>query len=126
MAKSSHAKSFEDEAESTAEEERTVQRKIDRSDKRAKHEKKKQGGAMQAGARVYPEPPLPSQHLEKPGQEADLELEPMYDAPALQGLGEAVGQSGADHRWGFGYRPRGRGAVRPRGRRRCRGLSRRA
>jgi len=85
MAKSSHAKSFEDEAESTAEEERTVQRKIDRSDKRAKHEKKRQGGAMQAGARFYPEPPLPSQHLEKPGQEADLELKPMYDAPHYKG-----------------------------------------
>ena len=85
MAKSSHAKSFEDEAESTAEEERTVQGKIDRSDKRAKHEKKRQGGAMQAGARFYPEPPLPSQHLEKPGQEADLELKPMYDAPHYKG-----------------------------------------
>ena len=84
MAKSSHAKSFEDEAENTAEEERTIQRKIDRSDKRAKYERKKQG-AMQAGARVYPEPPLPSQHLEKPGQEADLELKPMYDAPHYKG-----------------------------------------
>ena len=100
MAKSSHAKSFEDEAESTAEEERTVQRKIDRSDKRAKHEKKKQGGAMQAGARVYPEPPLPSQHLEKPGHEADLELAPMFDAPHYKGSEKLLGKvaliTGAD------------------------------
>ena len=100
MAKSSHAKSFEEEAESTAEEERTVQRKIDRSDKRAKHEQKKQGGAMQAGARVYPEPPLPNQHLEKPGHEADLELAPMYDAPHYKGSEKLLGKvaliTGAD------------------------------
>ena len=37
--------------------------------------------AMQAGARRYPEPPMPAQHLKKPGEEADLELAPMYDAP---------------------------------------------
>jgi hypothetical protein len=40
---------------------------------------------MQAGARVYPEPPLPSQHLQKPGSEADLDLQPMYDAPHYKG-----------------------------------------
>jgi hypothetical protein len=40
---------------------------------------------MQAGARVYPEPPLPKQHLKKPGHEADLELAPMYDAPHYKG-----------------------------------------
>ena len=40
---------------------------------------------MQAGARIYPEPPLPAQHLKKPGLEADLELEPMYDAPHYKG-----------------------------------------
>jgi NAD(P)-dependent dehydrogenase (short-subunit alcohol dehydrogenase family) len=40
---------------------------------------------MQAGARAYPEPPLPAQHLAKPGNEADLDLEPMYDAPHYKG-----------------------------------------
>jgi NAD(P)-dependent dehydrogenase (short-subunit alcohol dehydrogenase family) len=40
---------------------------------------------MQAGARVYPVPPLPDQHLRKPGNEADLELAPMYDAPHYKG-----------------------------------------
>src|SRR6476661_8376807 len=40
---------------------------------------------MQAGARVYPEPPLPKQHLKKPGHEADLALAPMYDAPHYKG-----------------------------------------
>jgi NAD(P)-dependent dehydrogenase (short-subunit alcohol dehydrogenase family) len=40
---------------------------------------------MQAGTREYPAPPLPAQHLEKPGLEADLELAPMYDAPGYKG-----------------------------------------
>src|SRR5215471_16521347 len=34
---------------------------------------------------VYPAPPLPEQHLEKPGTEADLDLQPMYGAPHYQG-----------------------------------------
>jgi NAD(P)-dependent dehydrogenase (short-subunit alcohol dehydrogenase family) len=40
---------------------------------------------MQAGARLYPAPPLPAQHLEKPGLEADLVLAPMHDAPHYKG-----------------------------------------
>ncbi len=43
---------------------------------------------MQAGARVYPAPPLPEQHLKKPGREADLDLQPMYDAPYYKGSGK--------------------------------------
>ena len=86
MTKSGHAKltSFRQEAEQTAKDERAIQSKVDRSDKAAGKQEKK-GGAMQAGARVYPEPPLPKQHLKKPGHEADLELAPMYDAPHYKG-----------------------------------------
>jgi NAD(P)-dependent dehydrogenase (short-subunit alcohol dehydrogenase family) len=40
---------------------------------------------MQAGARAYPAPPLPEQHLRKPGTERDLELAPMYEAPSYKG-----------------------------------------
>ena len=47
--------------------------------------RRRRPGAMQAGARVYPVPPLPEQHLNKPGIEADLELKPMYDAPHYKG-----------------------------------------
>ncbi|HEV7254972.1 MAG TPA: SDR family oxidoreductase [Mesorhizobium sp.] len=36
---------------------------------------------MQAGARKYPEPPFPEQHQPKPGEEAALDPQPMYDAP---------------------------------------------
>lgn len=41
--------------------------------------------AMQAGARAYPSPPMPNQHLEKPGREGDLRLKPMWDAPYYKG-----------------------------------------
>ena len=89
MTKSTHAKntvSFREEAERTAVDERKIQRRIDRSDEKgATKSKKKDDGAMQAGARVYPVPPLPSQHLKKPGKESDLELRPMYDAPYYKG-----------------------------------------
>ena len=40
---------------------------------------------MQAGARIYPGPPFPAQHLKKPGREADLDLQPMYDNPHYKG-----------------------------------------
>jgi NAD(P)-dependent dehydrogenase (short-subunit alcohol dehydrogenase family) len=84
MAKSSYAKSFEKGAEQAANEERAIQGKIDRSDRKAAHQHA-ETGAMQAGARTYPEPPLPGQHLKKPGIEADLKLQPMYDAPHYKG-----------------------------------------
>jgi hypothetical protein len=70
MPKSTHAKdtvSFRKEAERTAIEERTIQRRID--EKSAGKNEKKDKGAMQAGARIYPVAPLPSQHLKKPGKE---------------------------------------------------------
>jgi NAD(P)-dependent dehydrogenase (short-subunit alcohol dehydrogenase family) len=40
---------------------------------------------MQAGARLYPQPPFPKQHQGKPGVEARLEPAPMYDAPYYRG-----------------------------------------
>jgi NAD(P)-dependent dehydrogenase (short-subunit alcohol dehydrogenase family) len=92
MAKSpaKRQKSFAEEAEATAKEERKIQREIDRSDRNQKGGKK-EGGAMQAGARLYPVPPLPGQHLEKPGEEAELELQPLYDAPHYKGSGKLEG-----------------------------------
>ncbi|HUH59418.1 MAG TPA: SDR family oxidoreductase [Candidimonas sp.] len=49
--------------------------------------------AVQTGARDYPEPPLPEQHLEKPGLEEDLILEPQFMAPAYRGSGKLEGMS---------------------------------
>jgi hypothetical protein len=80
--KSSMQRSFARKGEAVAHQERRIQRAIERSDR---HPPKKSGKAMQAGARVYPAPPFPKQHLAKPGTEADLKLAPMYDAPHYKG-----------------------------------------
>jgi len=61
---------------------RAIQRTIDAKEKDKPAPKK---GAMQAGARRYPEPPLPRQHQTKPGRQAALKLQPMYDAPHYKG-----------------------------------------
>ena len=70
-------------AERVAAAERSIQKNIDR--KEARRSKKPRDQAMQAGARRYPAPPLPKQHLRKPGKEADLKLAPMYNAPHYKG-----------------------------------------
>src|SRR5882724_12473623 len=82
---SSAAKSrFVREAEKTASRERSIQQKIDRKEGSGGEEPKRKK-PMQAGTRDYPAPPLPAQHLEKPGLEAELKLAPMYDAPGYKG-----------------------------------------
>jgi hypothetical protein len=70
-------------AEAVAAAGRSIQRNIDR--KETKRPKKSGERAMQAGARPYPAPPLPAQHMAKPGKEADLKLAPMCDAPHYKG-----------------------------------------
>ena len=48
----------------------------------------------------YPEPPFPKQHIAKPGEEVDLKLAPMYDAPYYKGSDKLKGKvalvTGAD------------------------------
>jgi NAD(P)-dependent dehydrogenase (short-subunit alcohol dehydrogenase family) len=88
MSQSIRSDRFSQAAEKTAAAERAIQQDIDRKEKaKPKQDNEKSGkkAAMQAGARIYPEPPLPAQHLKKPGQEADLQLAPMYDAPHYKG-----------------------------------------
>ena len=69
----------------TVQDQREVQDQVAESDARRPQSK---SGAMQAGARRYPEPPLPQQHQTKPGVEADLDPQPMYDAPFYKGSGK--------------------------------------
>ena len=89
---------FAEAAEKTAAAERNIQKEVDR--KESQKQKAKDKGAMQAGARRYPEPPFPAQHLKKPGHESDLELAPMYDAPHYKGSEKLKGKvalvTGAD------------------------------
>ena len=93
MASTADLERFAKAAEKTAAVHREIQANIDAKEKSAA---KKNGGesgakegakekAMQAGARDYPELPMPKQHFKKPGIEADLELAPMVDAPHYLG-----------------------------------------
>jgi NAD(P)-dependent dehydrogenase (short-subunit alcohol dehydrogenase family) len=69
-------------------EQRAIQAQVARADEATPEAK---AGAMQAGARRYPEPPLPQQHQAKPGNEAALDPAPMYDAPFYKGSGKLDG-----------------------------------
>ena len=74
---------YKQQAEQTAEQHRRIQEQVASADEQ--HTKRKSERAMQAGARLYPEPPLPAQHLQKPGNEGELQLTPMCDAPYYKG-----------------------------------------
>ena len=62
---------------------RAIQKKAAQAEKR--HPREKSDAAMQAGAREYPAPPFPKQHLPKPGKESQLDPAPLYDAPFYKG-----------------------------------------
>ena len=49
--------------------------------------------AVQAGAREQPEPPMLSEHLQKPGLEADMQMQPRFMAPDYKGSGKLEGLS---------------------------------
>ena len=85
-------------AEATGEKQRALQREQDRKDEA----KAAQGGtkeqkedkeqiAVQAGPREQPELPMPAQHMEKPGVEADMALKPRFHAPDYRGSGKLEG-----------------------------------
>src|SRR5690349_5500634 len=70
-------------ASRVAQRERATQRPIAGADRRKKASAKRD--PKQTGARHYPTPPFPKQHQKKPGNEALLNLKPMYDAPYYKG-----------------------------------------
>jgi NAD(P)-dependent dehydrogenase (short-subunit alcohol dehydrogenase family) len=81
-------------AAQTAQRERSIQSRIDRAEQsESKKGNKEQSVPKQAGARAYPVPPFPKQHLAKPGRESALQLRPMFEAPYYKGsekLGDKV------------------------------------
>ncbi len=81
-------------AEEVAEKQRKIQDFIDKKDKEAAADKEKddQQKAAQAWERKEPEPPFPGQKLEKPGLEADMDLQPKYKAPDYKGSGKLDGK----------------------------------
>lgn len=62
----------------TAAKQREIQEQVAEADAQ---EPKPNEGAMQAGARMYPKPPFPRQHQDKPGDESALSPPTYYDAP---------------------------------------------
>lgn len=82
-------------SDATGEKQRELQREQDRKD----DAKARQGGsgkeqkdkAVQAGLRDEPELPMPAQHLEKPGSEADMAQKPQFYAPDYRGSGKLKG-----------------------------------
>ncbi|AXT88958.1 SDR family oxidoreductase [Bordetella bronchiseptica] len=77
-------------ADRTAERQRAIQREQDQRDQR-KPAAGRPGEAPRTGARDHPEPPMPRQHLAKPGNEADMALQPQFLAPAYRGSGKLEG-----------------------------------
>jgi NAD(P)-dependent dehydrogenase (short-subunit alcohol dehydrogenase family) len=69
---------------------RVIQKQVARADRA--HPRKELERPMQAGAREYPEPPMPRQHRQKPGAEKNLDPLPMYDAPYWQGSAKLFGK----------------------------------
>ena len=63
-----------------------------RAKRKKEQEKDNSDKPVQASARKQPEPPMPGQHLEKPGLEADLKLRPEYEAPEYKGSDKLAGK----------------------------------
>jgi len=79
--------------EATAEKQRALQREQDRKEP-AEGGSGSGKGSPQTSSRKYPEPDdLPSQHLQKPGQEADMQLKPQFMAPHYRGSGKLEGMA---------------------------------
>ncbi|MBC7413547.1 MAG: SDR family oxidoreductase [Herminiimonas sp.] len=84
----------DDDAQGVVDQQRSIQQQQDSKDA-VKSEK--DGGAeskkppVQAGLSPQPEPPLPAQHLEKPGLEADMQMQPRFMAEGYKGSGKLEG-----------------------------------
>ena len=76
------AKARSEAGKNTAARQRAIQAKVDKG---AGSDSKSNAAAPQTGARIYPVPPFPKQHLKKPGIEARLDPAPMFDAPFYLG-----------------------------------------
>lgn len=86
--------------DAVADKQRAIQSRQDQKDAAdsKKDGSKDDGGneskpAVQTGGADQPAPPLPSQHLVKPGIEASMELKPRFMAEAYKGSGKLQGQT---------------------------------
>ena len=94
MANTPLRSSLDNGGQAVVDKQRSIQRQQDgkdtaQSEKAGGAETKKQ--AVQAGPTEQPAPPLPAQHLEKPGLEADMQLQPRFMADGYKGSGKLEG-----------------------------------
>jgi NAD(P)-dependent dehydrogenase (short-subunit alcohol dehydrogenase family) len=83
-------------ADAVADKQRELQLEQDRKDQAAPAKpkaKEKSARPVQDGPRVHPANPLPTQHLAKPGIEAQMQLQPQYQAPQYRGSGKLEGMT---------------------------------
>jgi NAD(P)-dependent dehydrogenase (short-subunit alcohol dehydrogenase family) len=73
-----------------AQRQRAIEDQQDRRDAAAGSAKPDKG-AVQTGAREHPAPPMPGQHLDKPGHESAMQLKPQFLAPTYKGSGKLEG-----------------------------------
>ncbi len=70
---------------------RRIQQEQDGRDAAKPKPSKKASPPVQTGSRSQPVPPLPAQHLAKPGIEAQMQLKPRFLAPDYCGSGKLAG-----------------------------------
>jgi NAD(P)-dependent dehydrogenase (short-subunit alcohol dehydrogenase family) len=78
---------------SAAERQRAMQAQADAKAKKKPAKKAAKKKVVQAGTRKQPENPMPAQHLAKPGNEHELELQPRFLAPDYVGSGKLEGMA---------------------------------
>lgn len=83
-----------------AKKQQSLQRMVDARDKKAakdtnkpKPPKPPEKAPVQAGRHRQPQNPMPAQHLNKPGNEHELELAPRFLAPGYKGSGKLKGMA---------------------------------
>jgi NAD(P)-dependent dehydrogenase (short-subunit alcohol dehydrogenase family) len=84
-------------ADRAGEKQRELQREQDRKDELGQATDKQAGAkepkGVQTSQREQPAPPMPAQHLAKPGTEAQMELRPKFLAPDYRGSGKLDGMT---------------------------------
>ena len=81
-------------AEAVVDKQRRIQKTQDHKDaKSAQKADGEKSKPMQAGVSDQPVPPMPAQHQEKPGMEADMALQPKFMALAYKGSGKLEGMT---------------------------------
>lgn len=82
-----------EQTDDTVRRQQQIQAAQDRHDQQQAQASDGASAAAPGPGRSEPAPPLPDQHLQKPGHEARMELKPRFEAPHYQGSGKLKGFS---------------------------------